>query len=79
VDWRLDGGPLEEALAHNSQASFAYPENANHVLKHEEVPREKLTPQLAVAHYNTSDAQLDVQAAGVLLDWLEGQAREGAA
>ncbi|MDG7002045.1 MAG: alpha/beta hydrolase, partial [Nitrososphaerota archaeon] len=45
VDWQLDGNPLETALEHNNQASFAYPENANHVLKHEEMPREKLTPE----------------------------------
>ena len=62
VDWRLDGEPLETALEHNARASFAYPENANHVLKHEGMQREKITPEYAVMHYNAQDVMVDQDA-----------------
>jgi hypothetical protein len=39
VDWQVDGKALENAKAAN--VSFVYPQNANHVLKFEEIPREK--------------------------------------
>ena len=35
VDWKLDGGALERATAGVGDVSFAYPEGANHVMKHE--------------------------------------------
>ncbi len=70
VDWRLDGKPLENALLRNVEASFAYPENANHLLKHEEMPREKLTPEHVGTNYNSQDAQLDSEAGLAILDWL---------
>lgn len=70
VDWRLDGEPLETALGHNARASFAYPENANHVLKHEETLREKLTPEYAVSHYNEQDTKLDKDAEKDIFDFL---------
>ncbi len=73
VDWRLDGKPLENVMTHNDHASFVYPENANHLLKHEEVPREKLTPQYIAAHYNAEDAQLDEEAANIVFNWLAEQ------
>ena len=69
VDWQLDGKPLQSALIHNNRASFAYPENANHVLKHEEMPREKLTPEYVVSHYNAQDAVLDKDAMNSIIDF----------
>lgn len=70
VDWQLDGKPLENALLHNSRASFAYPENSNHVLKHEEMPREKLTPGYVGSNYNAQDAELDSETANIIFSWL---------
>jgi uncharacterized protein len=73
VDWQLDGKPLEDALVQNTQASFAYPENANHILKHEEMQRDKLTAEHVGTHYNSQDAQLDNESANIIFDWLAGK------
>ena len=70
VNWQLDGSPLEKALEQNNNASFSYPENANHVLKNEELPREKLTPEYVGAHYNAQEARLDDEVANIVFDWL---------
>lgn len=73
VDWRLDGEPLERATAQNPRATFVYPDEANHVLKHEGTPKEKLAPGDVVAHYNAEDAVLDADAAGAIYGWLDRQ------
>jgi alpha-beta hydrolase superfamily lysophospholipase len=71
VDWKIDGKALENATARNTGVSFAYPENANHVLKHEETPREKLTGQTVGSRYNAPDAELDKEAANSIYNWLK--------
>jgi len=71
VDWQLDGRPLQDAMVQDVRASFAYPENANHLLKHEELPREKLSLQHVATHYNSEDAQLDSETGNVIFDWLD--------
>jgi pimeloyl-ACP methyl ester carboxylesterase len=71
MDWELDGAPLEKVIA---RGTFSYPANANHVLKHEEMPREKLSAEYVGTHYNSDEARLDEQAAGVIFDWLDNQA-----
>jgi alpha-beta hydrolase superfamily lysophospholipase len=76
VDWKIDGGMLENATAQKTAASFVYPENANHVLKHEEASREKLTAQSAGLHYNAPDAELDREAANAIFGWLKKQAQK---
>ncbi len=70
IDWKVDGAALETATAQERAASFAYPEDANHVLKHEEKPMEELTAQYVGLHYNAPDAELDEEAAAAILDWL---------
>ena len=72
VDWQLDGGPLEAQAAGNPMITFAYPENANHVLKYEPKAREELTSADA-ASYNLADRVLDAETVSTLLDWLNGQ------
>ena len=74
IDWKIDGGALEKATAQKSAVSFAYPENANHVLKHEEMPIENLTAQYVGLRYNAPDAELDEAAANVIINWLNEQA-----
>jgi uncharacterized protein len=73
IDWKIDGKALENATARNSSASFAYPENANHVLKHEELPLEKITAQYAGMNYNASNAVLDEETASTIYSWLGRQ------
>ena len=69
VNWLADGEPLETATAKESSVSFVYPENADHVLKYEEKPREKLTSELLL-HYNAQDRNLDQEAANAIFNWL---------
>ena len=76
VDWEKDGRALENATVQKTAVSFVYPENANHVLKHEEMPLEKLTAQYAVLNYNAPDAELDKAAADAIFNWLKKQAQE---
>jgi pimeloyl-ACP methyl ester carboxylesterase len=73
IDWKIDGGLLEKATSGNSFASFVYPKNANHVLKHEELPLEKLVGQSVGLRYNAPDAELDEEAARAISDWLDEQ------
>jgi alpha-beta hydrolase superfamily lysophospholipase len=73
VDWKIDGEALENATAQKTAVSFVYPENANHLLKHEEAPREALTAQYVSLHYNAPDAELDGEAANAIFSWLKKQ------
>lgn len=75
VDWKIDGDILENATSRNNEVSFAYPENANHVLKHEEMPRESLTAQHVLLHYNASDTKLDREAEDAIINWLKEKAQ----
>ncbi len=77
TDWKLDGGALEEAARGKSNVTFLYPENANHVLKHESRGREALTPQSAMANYNGSEAVLDEEAVRTVMEWLGRQSGRG--
>jgi pimeloyl-ACP methyl ester carboxylesterase len=75
ANWQADGQALEAALAGRNNANFAYPENANHVLKYEPQAREQLVPAEVAAGYNAADRQLDPNALEVIRDWLAMQAR----
>lgn len=76
VDWKIDGSILEKATAHKNAISFVYPENSNHVLKHEEAPRESLTAQYVLSHYNAPDAELDRETENAIFNWLKEQAQK---
>ncbi len=70
VDWQADGEPLRRAAAGHANVTFLFPEDANHVLKHEPLPRSELSQPEAVPRYNAPDARLDPQAMASILDWL---------
>lgn len=71
IDWREDGEKLKKALLMHQDATFSYPGNANHVLKFEALPRDKLTVDYVGTHYNASEAELDKEATGLILSWLK--------
>ncbi|MCW4024466.1 MAG: alpha/beta hydrolase [Candidatus Bathyarchaeota archaeon] len=73
VDWQIDGELLQKATSQNRSVSFAYPEHANHVLKHEETPKEQLNAQAATLNYNSPNTQLDTEAAEAIYNWLKKQ------
>ena len=76
VDWEVDGKILEAATAKKINISFVYPEKANHVLKHEETPREQLNALSVSQRYNAPDAELDEQAANAIFNWLKNQIKQ---
>jgi len=70
VDWQADGAPLQQAAQGRSDVTFLFPENANHVLKHEPTPRDELVIPQAIARYNAADSRLDDESIRGILDWL---------
>jgi hypothetical protein len=70
VDWQADGGALEAATADEGYVSFVYPENADHVLKHEVGPREGLRASEVGLRYNAQGRCLDQEAVDAILVWL---------
>jgi hypothetical protein len=74
IDWKIDGGALEKAATLETAVSFVYPDDANHVLKHEGMPIEKLTAQFVGLRYNAPDAELDEETTNVIFNWLNEQA-----
>ena len=74
VDWQADGGPLQAAAAGLADATFLFPEHADHVLKHEPRPRASLAAADVVARYNGPEARLDPEALDGILRWLESRA-----
>ena len=70
ISWEDDGRLLEESLSGNSDAEFAYPDDANHVLKHEDLPLEEITAEYAGTHYNSADSILDTEALNIIISWL---------
>ncbi len=68
VDWQADGALLMKAAGVN--VSFAYPENADHVLKYEARPRSELTAADG-AKYNATGRTLDTETLKSILDWLK--------
>jgi len=74
VDWRTDGEPLMRAARGRPQVTFLFPEDANHVLKHEAKPRAELNAQHVAASYNAADATLDSDAMTSIVEWLVSRA-----
>ncbi len=71
IDWRIDGGALEEAVRGKASATFSYPDDANHVFKHEEKTLDALTADYISRQYNAAEAELDGEATGAIFDWLD--------
>jgi uncharacterized protein len=70
VDWRADGSALQKATAKNGNAAFVFPDNADHVLKYEPQPPEKLVAAEVAVRYNAEGRVLDSDALSIITDWL---------
>ena len=70
VDWQADGEPLQRSAAEREDVTFIFPDNANHVLKHEPRPRAELVQAEVMSGYNAPDAHLDPEAEAAILAWL---------
>jgi pimeloyl-ACP methyl ester carboxylesterase len=69
IDWQFDGNKLQSATQGQDNFSFAFPENANHVLKYEARARENINP--ASPNYNSADAVLDAETLEIIMNWLD--------
>ncbi len=72
VDYKLDGGRLENAVKGKTNITFVYPENANHVLKYEEKPRTELGPNDSL-NYNDEGRILDQDALKVIIEFMRNR------
>jgi uncharacterized protein len=70
IDWQADAEPLQRAVAGRTDVSFLFPDNANHVLKHEPRPRDELAQGEAMQRYNAADAALDPESVTAIVAWL---------
>ncbi len=69
VDARIDGGHLQEVAGELGNVTFAFPADANHVLKSET----RSTAEIAASgnsRYNDPDTHLDPETTGLILSWL---------
>lgn len=74
VDWQADGELLQCAAAGCEDVTFLFPEDANHVLKHEAKPRSSLVIAEVMQGYNGPDARLDPDGLARLVAWLAAHA-----
>jgi len=74
VDWQADAGPLQRAAAELTDVSFLFPDDANHVLKHETRPREALAQAEVMLKYNAADTSLDAETVAAVVAWLTARA-----
>jgi hypothetical protein len=70
VDWQIDGSRWEMLAKERSNITIVYPDNANHVLKHEPRPREKLSPAEIANSYSAEGTVLDTQVVETITGWL---------
>jgi len=71
VNWQADGQLLQTAAKGRDNIRFAFPENANHVLKYEDKPWDELIPAQVQATYNSEDRRLDPEAVEAIRNWLK--------
>jgi uncharacterized protein len=69
IDVTADGAPLEEAARGNDNVTFAYPANANHVLK-EDIRTSTEAAAAPGTGYNEDNTRLDPEALQTILGWL---------
>jgi hypothetical protein len=67
IDATADGGPLQEAAVANPNVVFAFPPDANHVLKEDLRPRAEIVPG---TRYNEDGTRLDPVAVATILRWI---------
>lgn len=71
VNWKDDGKLLESTLADKGNVDFAYPENADHLLKHVDLPLEMISAEFVASHYNSDESHLDAETVQIITKWLE--------
>jgi pimeloyl-ACP methyl ester carboxylesterase len=70
VDWQADGGVIETLAKTHDNITINYPDNANHVLKHEPRAKSQLSAAEAANAYSADDSVLDSGALTAITAWL---------
>jgi uncharacterized protein len=70
VDWQVDGSRWEALAKGRSNMTLVFPDNANHVLKHEPKPREQLSQADVINSYSATDTVLDAEVVETITTWL---------
>lgn len=70
VSWERDGKILSEKLSSRNNVSIRFPDNADHVLKHEETPADEIVAGEAGMNYNSEGREIDGETVETILDWL---------
>ena len=73
VNWQADGSVIEAISRTKKNITIAYPENANHVLKHEPRERSQLTAAEVTSSYNADNSILDKESVTIITTWLASQ------
>ncbi len=73
VDWQADGAILQKLAETHPNLTVRFTENANHVLKHEELPRSQLTAAHAGETYSAEGIPLDQETVDLITGWLGAQ------
>jgi len=73
VDWQIDGSRWEALAKERNNITIVYPDNANHVLKHESKSREQLTAADIANSYSAEGTVLDPQVVETITAWLSAQ------
>ena len=73
VNWIADGDNLQAAAEGMDTITFSFPENANHVLKYEELPRDEIN--LTNPNYNGPDTVLDTETLDIIINWLDANSQ----
>ena len=73
VNWQADGRVIEAISKTYKNITITYPDNANHVLKHEPRDRPQLTAADVTASYNADNSVLDEETVTAITSWLKSQ------
>ena len=74
INWQTDAALLQAATAHLPHIVYEFPQDADHVLKHQPKPREELS-QADIWEYSAEGRVLDPEAVRVLIEWLTQQSQ----
>jgi alpha-beta hydrolase superfamily lysophospholipase len=73
VNWQTEGAILESVAAQHANFHISFPENANHILKHETQSLQELSPVEVQNTYNSDETSLDPEAVQIIESWLAEQ------
>lgn len=74
VDWKTDGELVSSLASRKNNITFMAPENTDHVLKFQDIPRDKQDPTKSGMGYNSENRKLNDRTVDLVLSWLRKNA-----